>query len=194
MTITLRPARREDAGALARLIDLAAEGLPGHLWAGMAEPGEDPLAVGTRRAARDEGTFSWRNAVVAECEGQVAGGIVAWPMPEAPQPLDGLPPVLRPVQALENRVGGTLYVNSLAVFPGFQRRGIGRRLLVGTFAADRPVSLIRASANTSAATFYHALGFVEIARAALVRDGWHSDSAEWVLMLRPALAKRAESV
>jgi hypothetical protein len=39
MAIELRPARREDAADLARLVDLAGEGLPSYLWAGMAEPG-----------------------------------------------------------------------------------------------------------------------------------------------------------
>ena len=53
-----------DAADLARLVDLAGEGLPSYLWARMAEPGEDAFAVGERRrAARDEGAFSWRNAV-----------------------------------------------------------------------------------------------------------------------------------
>ena len=47
-----------------------------------------PFAVGTRRAARDEGAFSWRNAVIAELGGAVAGGLVAYRIGDAPEPLD----------------------------------------------------------------------------------------------------------
>lgn len=45
----LRPARIEDAPALARLVNYAGEGLPLHLWTQMAEAGEDPWKIGARR-------------------------------------------------------------------------------------------------------------------------------------------------
>ena len=83
--LRLRPARREDAADLARLVDLASEGLTSYIWAEMAEPGEDALAVGVRRAARDEGAFSWRNAVMAELDGSVAGGLVSYPIGDEPE-------------------------------------------------------------------------------------------------------------
>lgn len=194
MTIQIRPASRDDAPHLARLIDFAAEGLPSHLWRGMAAPGQDPMEVGTERAARDTGGFSWRNGRIAEIGGAVAGGLIAWRLPEAPEPIDGLPPVLQPLQQLENRVCGTLYINAFGVFPGFRRRGVGRSLLAETLATPGPVSLIMASGNAPALALYSALGFAEVARAPVVRDGWHCKHDDWVLMLRPALAKRGESV
>ena len=52
---TIRPATLADAEEMAVLIDYAGEGLPSHLWAGMAEGDETPLYVGIRRARRDEG-------------------------------------------------------------------------------------------------------------------------------------------
>ena len=126
----LRPARPGDAADLARLVELASEGLAGYLWARMAAPGED--AAGRRRparAARDEGAFSWRNAVMAEIGGAVAGGLVTYRIGEAPEPLDALPAMFRPLQALENRAPGTQYVNVLATYPAFRRRGVARALL-----------------------------------------------------------------
>ena len=107
MQVSLRPARREDAPDLARLVDMAGEGLPSYFWARMAEPGETPMEVGVRRAAGDAGGFSWRNAVVAEVAGQVAGALVSYRVADEPEPLDALPPVFRPLQALENLVPGS---------------------------------------------------------------------------------------
>ena len=54
----LRPARPEDAEALAELINYAGEGLPIYLWERMAESGETVWDVGRRRARREEGAFS----------------------------------------------------------------------------------------------------------------------------------------
>ena len=88
-------------------MDLASEGLASAFWAGMAAPGETPLEVGTRRAGGEEGGFSWRNAVMAEVDGQVAGALVTYQVRDAPEPLDALPAIFRPLQALENRALGS---------------------------------------------------------------------------------------
>jgi ribosomal protein S18 acetylase RimI-like enzyme len=187
----LRPARAEDAADLARLADLAGEGLPAYLWAKLAEPGEDAFAVGARRVARDEGSFSWRNAVVAEIGGAVAGLLVTYRVGDAPEPLDDLPPIARPLQELENRALGTHYVNILAVYPGFRRRGIACLLLAEADArgADaRGVSLIVADRNAPARRLYAACGFREVAEAPMVKENWRSDSDTWVLMVKPAEA------
>jgi ribosomal protein S18 acetylase RimI-like enzyme len=184
----LRSARAADAADLARLADLAGEGLPRYLWAKLAETGEDPFAVGERRAARGEGSFSWRNALVAEVEGAVAGALVTYRIGDAPEPIGDVPPIARPLQALENRVLGTQYVNILAVYPAFRRRGIARRLLAAAEArAGNPgTSLIVADRNSRARRLYEDAGFREVARAPIVKEDWSCASAAWVLMLKPA--------
>lgn len=111
---TIRPARREDAPDLARLVNLAGEGLPHYLWSRMAPKGEDVWRFGEMRAARDEGSFSWRNAWIAEADGHVAGSLIAYDIGPDPQPLDELPAMFRPLQALENLSPGTRYINVLA--------------------------------------------------------------------------------
>lgn len=185
-TLRLRPARREDAPDLARLVDLASEGLAPHLWAEMAGPGETPLDVGTRRAERDGGTFSWRNAVIAELGGAVAGGLVAYGIGEVPEPPEAQPPMFRPLQELENRALGTFYVNVLATFPAYRRRGVGSRLLAEAErrAGRRSLSLIVADGNLTARRLYEAFGFVEIGREPMVTEGWATASGAWVLMVR----------
>ena len=184
----LRPARPGDAEDLARLADLAGEGLASALWAGMAEPGEAPLDVGARRAAGKEGAFSWRNAVMAEVDGRVAGALVAYHV-RAPEPLDGVPALVRPLQALENRAVGTLYLNVLATYPEFRRRGVASRLLAEAERwgrGSRGLSLIVADRNLAARRLYEAFGFVEAGREAMVKAGWASASEAWVLMVKPA--------
>ncbi|MFO1208131.1 MAG: GNAT family N-acetyltransferase [Amaricoccus sp.] len=187
--VTLRPARREDAADLARLGQLASGGLAGHLWARAAAPGEDPFAVGVARAARDEADFSWRNAVIAEAGGTVAGGLVIYRIAASDEPLDELSPIVRPLVALERRVPGTQYVNILATFPAFRRRGVATGLLAEArrrAAGGRGLSLIVADGNCDARRLYAAAGFVEAARAAMVKEDWESPSREWVLMVAPA--------
>jgi ribosomal protein S18 acetylase RimI-like enzyme len=185
--IALRPARREDAADMARLVGLASEGLTDYLWAQMAAPGEDPFAVGVRRAERDDGAFSWRNAVVAEVDGAVAGMLVAYRVGDEPEPVDEQPEMFRPLQRLENRALGTHYVNVLATYPEFRRRGVATRLLreaerQGEGAAG--LSLIVASANAGAQRLYEGFGFVKIAEEKIVKEGWESDSDRWMLMVK----------
>jgi ribosomal protein S18 acetylase RimI-like enzyme len=184
--LVLRPATREDAHDMARLGDLAGGGLSRHLWTRQAEPGEDPLAVGARRAARDDGPFSWRNAVIAEVGGATAGMLVTYRVGDAPEPLEDLPPMFRPLQALENRVPGTTYVNMLATYAAFRRRGVATALLA---EAERQadgggLSLIVADDNLDARRLYRGLGFVEIAEEALVPEDWVTSSRAWVLLLK----------
>jgi ribosomal protein S18 acetylase RimI-like enzyme len=184
----LRPARPGDAEDLARLAELASEGLASALWAGVAEPGERPLEVGARRAAGGEGAFSWRNAVMAEVDGRVAGALVAYHV-RGPAPVEEAPALVRPLQALENRAVGTLYLNVLATYPEFRCRGVASRLLAEAERWGRGaggLSLIVADRNLAARRLYEAFGFREAAREAMVKEGWASASADWVLMVKPA--------
>jgi ribosomal protein S18 acetylase RimI-like enzyme len=189
MAIGLRPATRDDAGDLARLVDLAGEGLPSYLWAGMAEPGEDVWEVGRRRAARDEGAFSWRNATVATVDGKVAGCLVGYPIAAA-APEDDLPALFRPIQALENAAVGTWYVNVLATFPALRKRGVASALMAEAErrGGEAGTSLIVADRNSGARRFYEHRGYVERDRRPMVKEGWRCDSDYWVLMVRPSAA------
>ncbi len=187
--LRLRPAERGDAMHLARLVDLAGEGLPSFLWSRMKPEGMDVWAFGAARAARDEGAFSWRNATIAEIGGQVAGAVVAYDISGDPAPTDGLPPMARPLQELENLVPGTRYVNVLATYPVFRRMGVGRSLLEAEAAKagrGRALSIIVADRNMPAFRLYEALGYRERARRPVVRDGWYCESREWVLLTRPS--------
>jgi ribosomal protein S18 acetylase RimI-like enzyme len=182
----IRPATRADAAHLARFVDMASEGLARQFWAAMAEPGEDLDAVGARRAARDEGSFSWRNAAIAGLGGRVAGGMVSYAIGEALEPVDEAPAVARPLIELENAALGTWYVNVLATYPAVRGRGVASALLRHAVreAGPRALSLIVADGNAWARRLYEGFGFVERARRPIVKEGWESASRKWVLMLR----------
>jgi ribosomal protein S18 acetylase RimI-like enzyme len=168
---TFRPARRADAAALAVLVDIAGEGLPAHLWSTLKAPGQSILEVGRERAAREEGGFSWRNAVVAEIGGEIAACLVGYRLddPYDLSGVDDLPPLVRPLVVLEANAPGSWYVNVLATFPEFRRQGLGLALL--GVAEERAcaegasaLSVIVAGGNERAARLYAAAGYAPLAR------------------------------
>ena len=58
----MRDALKTDSGDLAFLVNLAGDGIPAYLWKDKVEGDESPLDVGARRAAREDGSFSYTNA------------------------------------------------------------------------------------------------------------------------------------
>jgi len=187
----VRPASPEDAPALAELINFAGEGLPLYLWERMAEPGEDAWDVGRRRARREQGSFSYRNAVVAERDGRIAGALVAYRIADAPEPIDPkeVPAMFVPLLELENLALGTWYVNVLAVYPDFRGQGIGSRLLeVASRQAReggcRGESIIVSDANEGACRLYERCGFRRVAARPMVKDDWENPGRNWVLLTK----------
>jgi ribosomal protein S18 acetylase RimI-like enzyme len=191
---TLRAARRSDAAILARVIDLASEGLALHLCSRLCDPGEDPWNFAERQVALDAGIYSWRNGHVAEVDGRIGAGLLSYRLTDAPSPLDALPPVLRPLQALENRVPGHYYINAIGVLPDFRSHGLGRALML---LAERlaegtgGICLIVADRNLPARRLYRWLGYVEEASEPIVKAGWQCDSENWILMRKPLTPENA---
>lgn len=106
-----------------------------------------------------------------------------------PLPLDDLPAIIQPLQELENLALRSLYVNVVAVYPAFRRRGVARKLVqhASDLGGDRELSLIVAEGNTAAIALYEEAGFVERARRPVIEaGGWSCESRAWVLMIRPA--------
>jgi len=189
--LELRAATPEDAPALARLVNYAGDGLPHYLWQRMAEPGEDAWQIGRRRAAREEGSFSYRNTVVAEIGGVVAGCLIGYPLADEPDPPDdNMPPQFVPLQALEDMAAGTWYVNVVATFPEHRGRGIGTELLRAAERAARAtgrkgLSLIVADSNAGARRLYARMGYREQALRPMVKEQWESPGENWVLLVKP---------
>ena len=101
-----RAATREDAAAMAELVNFAGEGLPLYLWSKMATPGQDPWDVGRARAQRETGGFSYRNTIILEQDGQVVGCLIGYPLPDEPEPVDYDAMPLQPLFFLAQLIGG----------------------------------------------------------------------------------------
>ncbi|WP_119462834.1 GNAT family N-acetyltransferase [Rhodospirillaceae bacterium SYSU D60014] len=187
-----RRATPDDAQALAELINFAGEGLPLYLWESMAEPGESAWDVGRRRASRDEGSFSYRNAVVSEANGRIVACLIGYPLPEMPEPIDRsqMPAMFVPLQELENLAPGTWYVNVLATYPEDRGRGHGTALLrlaeeLATACGKPGLSIIVSDANRGARRLYERCGYREVAQRAMVKERWKNPGANWVLLVKP---------
>ncbi len=186
-----RAATPDDAAALAELINFAGEGMPLYLWGRMAEPGETAWDVGRRRARRDVGGFSWRNATVVEQAGAVAACLIGYALPDAPEPVDlaQTPAMFVPLEELERLAAGSWYVNVLATYPEHRGRGHGTALLalaarLAAATGRRGTSIIVADTNTGARRLYERSGYREIARRTMVKDGWDGPGKAWVLLVR----------
>ncbi|MEO1089039.1 MAG: GNAT family N-acetyltransferase [Pseudomonadota bacterium] len=186
----LRPARHGDAGVLAELVNHAGEGIPLHLWSKLAEPGESGWDVGRRRAARDTGSFSYRNATMIEADGEAAGCLIGYIIPDDPEPLAvDTPAMFAPLQELENLAPGTWYVNVLAVLPAHRNRGLGAAMLAHADATARglarhAMSVIVSDANPGARRLYERSGYLEAARRPMVKEDWINDGENWVLLTK----------
>ena len=186
----VRPATVDDAPVLARLVNEAGEGMPLYLWSGMTEPGESAWDVGRRRAARETGSFSYRNATVIEHEGRAAGALIGYEIGSTPESVGDLPPMFVPLQELENLALDTWYVNVLAVLPEYRNLGLGTKLLdlaheTGRSLRKRGMSIIVADSNEGARRLYERCGYRERSRRRMVKEQWKAEGEEWVLLVRP---------
>jgi ribosomal protein S18 acetylase RimI-like enzyme len=156
----------------------------------MAERGETAWDVGRRRAAREEGSFSYRNATIVEHDGQCAGCLIGYEIPDQPTPIAAdTPGMFGPLLELENLAAGTWYINVLAVSPQFRGRGLGTKLLnlahkTARSLKKRGVSIITSDANTGARRLYERAGYGEIAIRPMVKENWENTGQNWVLLIK----------
>jgi ribosomal protein S18 acetylase RimI-like enzyme len=187
----IRPAGKGDAAPLAKLINLAGEGIPLWLWRRNAASDEEAFAIGAQRAARDSGGFSYTNAHVAEVDGQVAAMLLGYRLPDPYDAgdLDEVPDVVRPLLELESRAPGSWYLNAIATFANCRGRGVGSRLM--SLALERAresgattISLIVAQKNQGACRLYQREGYTHLESCPVIPFPGCSFSGDWLLMAR----------
>ena len=190
LTPPLRQATPADAAVLAELVNYAGEGMPLYLWERMAGPGETAWDVGRKRAARDTGGFSYRNAVVIEHDGRCAGSLIGYAIPAGAVPIGSdMPPIFVPLQELENLAPSTWYVNVLAVVPEVRGHGLGSQLLqlaheTGRALGLRGMSVIVSDTNAGARRLYERHGYRIAVTRTKVKEGWQNEGREWVLLTK----------
>jgi len=184
-------AKREDARQLAYLINLAGEGIPDFLWSGMTEGSETPLDVGERRASRDEGGFSYKNARVIRQDSLVSGLIISYQLedPYIVENIEEYPEVVRPLVLLESEMPGSWYVNAIATKEEFRGQGIAKCLLqeAELNAINQGIkfmSLIVASENTLAKGLYLKIGYESISSLPVVDYQGALHAGNWELMVK----------
>lgn len=189
--IELRAATPDDADVMAKLINLAGEGLPVYLWQDMIEGNETAWDVGRRRAQREEGGFSYRNTCLAIGDDQIMGAITAYGQPDAFEPVDPaeIPPLFVPILELESLAPGSWYINVLAVFPPFRDRGVGSFLVRAAECDARKagklsVSIIASDGNPGAVRLYERLGYTACASRRMVKEDWDNPGENWILLIK----------
>ena len=191
MRLEIRPADEQDCDLLIALIDQASEGVIPELWSAFAPAGVTATEVGKGLVLSEDGPFSFRNALIAEIDGENSGGMICYPItPEAAAVEPGLPEFIQPLMKLEARAVGKMYINVVATLPHAQGRGIGTALLARAEEMARTrgapgVALIVAASNTAALRLYANNGFVEIAREPFDVSSLGHPPTEALLMIKP---------
>lgn len=167
--ISVRPAHREDAATIARVVAMAI----GDEKALQAYCGDDYLAVLSEIAATEQTQYSWHDALVAEVDGVVAGAVVGYDGAQLQALREGTFSVLRaqigrvPTIADECEAG-EYYLDSIGVLPEFRGFGVGRALVEAfcqkAFSEGHErVGLIVDYDNPQAEKLYTSLGFRRVA-------------------------------
>ncbi|WP_299609997.1 GNAT family N-acetyltransferase [uncultured Tateyamaria sp.] len=192
--LNFRPAETGDALSLAKLIDIAGEGIPNWLWSHSAEAEQSALDVGVNRARRTTGGFSYTNARVAERFGDIVGMVLMYPIATMPDAdVDELPQPIVPFVELEQLSVGTWYVNALAVLPHARGLGIGTALMADAEQAARCngydwLSIQVYEQNSGAVRLYERLGYSLAARSPVLSHPCAPYYTGDVLMLEKTLA------
>ena len=183
---SLRPATKEDCRTIAKLYSIASDGVADYIWTQLAEPGEAPLDVGTRRYQREDTDFSYQNCTLVETQGHIAGMLVAFPIHVDPDYIEQ-DPVLTPYSKLEE--DNSYYICGVALFPDYRSKGMGSLLMKRAEQDARQrgytrLSLIVFAQNTGAKALYERLNYQEVAREPIVPHPLIHYTGDAILMVK----------
>lgn len=174
--ITIKCAAVAHSADIARLIMLAMSDDCCRYLAGDGHTLDDFRRMMERLVRMDDSQYSWRNALVAlDGDGTVAGACVAY---------DGVSLhrlrqrffeaasecLQRDFTGIDDETfPGEYYIDSLAVYPQYRRRGIAAALLKAmsqrAFEAGLPAALLVDKQNPNAERLYSSLGFRRVSDA-----------------------------
>lgn len=174
--ITVACASEAHSADIARLIMIAMSDDCCRYLAGEGHTLDDFRRMMERLVRMDNSQYSWRNALVAlDGSGMVAGACVAYDganlhslrrrfIDEARECLQ------RDFTGIADETfPGEFYIDSLAVYPQFRRRGIAAALLKAmaqrAFGAGLPAALLVDKQNPNAERLYSSLGFRHVSDA-----------------------------
>ncbi len=190
----MRAATKADAAEIALLVNIATHGGTAAGWGADEAASEtyDPAEIGRIEMLRDDTSFNWRNATMAESDGEVVGLLLGYRKGPEPQALPpGLPPFMVPILELEESAADSWFISMLGVHLRWRSHGIGSKLLdvaEAKRAASRGngLSLIVEDANAGARKLYEKRGF-EVRTTRAMRaypDGSRPPGTDWLLMVK----------
>ena len=164
MKIHIRAAQKTDAPLLAQIFVYAiGEETAVHYC------GENYMEVLTAICLSEGTHYSYRHALVAECDGLPSGGIIGYDGAQLYALREGTLSIIRQYKAIDDipedeTTAGEFYIDSLGVHPEFRGRGVGRQLLAAMCqqAAEQGhqcVGLLVDLENPDAERLYRSLGF-----------------------------------
>lgn len=190
--ITIRPATKADASEVALLVNIATHGGIGIGWRHdeRAEGTYDPAEVGRLDMLDETSGLNWRNASMAESDGEIVGMLLGYPEPDTMPDTPQMEAFLRPIIELEWLAGGKWFISMLAVHKPWRSKGIGRQLMSlaeqkRAETGRRGLALIVEDENTGARRLYERDGFLVAAARPMHRypDGTRPGQ-DWLLMVK----------
>lgn len=167
MEINTRQATLHDAQFIAKVVAMAIgyEGSKDYV-------GDNVIKALTEVAQRHDSQYSYRNALIAEADGKIAGAIVGYDGADLERLREASLSVIRryhpDIVITDDETGpDEFYIDSLGVLPEYRGNGIGRRLIdtIITRASaqgHRRFGLLVDFENNSAETLYHSIGFTQV--------------------------------
>jgi ribosomal protein S18 acetylase RimI-like enzyme len=165
----IRQAKKDQCYKIARLYQMAADGVADYIWQKIDPEQPDVLIAGEKRYAREGVDFSYQNVKVLESTEGLVGMMMGFPMYVDPEYIEE-DPVLKPYAVLEE--DESFYISGVAVFPEYRGRGYGEKLMEVAEAVSRAKELSKVSLivfeNNPAKRLYERLGYKEVNREPIV--------------------------
>ncbi|MGD8568876.1 MAG: GNAT family N-acetyltransferase [Gammaproteobacteria bacterium] len=187
----IRKATPDDCRFIAELALIAGEGIPAYFWKQSRKNGEDIIDVGARNAASESENFSYRNTRLAIIDGNIAGMLLAYRLPNAEhtETLEDFPEFIRPLIELEQCVPDSFYINMLSAYPEFRNRGIGTALMsiVDKLAIEAGCDTISVEVfeqNEGALRLYQRLGYNIVEHREVIPHPCHPYQGKIFLMTK----------
>ena len=176
MTFKYRPAEKEDCAKLAKLINIASDGVVAYLFHDLV-PGMTPVQVVAHNLKNDNYPHSYRSAVVAAEETDVIGMALSYP--SSYHKITDEMRSFFPADRLEHfshfyssRIENSWFLDALCVVESHRGRGIGEKLIslskeMALANGYHALSLIVFADNSLAIPVYERTGFKVVQKVEL---------------------------
>ncbi|WP_217352377.1 GNAT family N-acetyltransferase [Ruegeria sp. HKCCA6948] len=128
--------------------------------------------------------------VVVDFGNGAVAGLTGYGIGPEPEEIgDDFPALFRPLHELENKALDSWYVNVLACYPETRGQGLGSKILevadeIARDAGHNTMSVIVADENVGARRLYERKGYTKLDKAPCVKDGWATETENWVLLVK----------